>query len=281
MAHTPEPQPHQQPSDRTVLVDVRDAVATVTLNRPERRNAVSWQLMVELRAAFASLAMRRDVRVVVLAGAEGDFSVGADMARVGSDDVRDQETRTLRGRSAKDDRERLAVASEAVQRLVELPQPTIARITGACAGAGLSLALAADLRVASPTAVFNTAFVSAGVAGDLGSAWLLTRAVGPGRARALLLDPRRLTAAEATEHGIVTELAADVDARVHELGTKLADQAPMAMALAKDNLRDALVLDLPDYLRAEVPRMVESARSDDAKQAARAFVAKRAAARRA
>ncbi len=270
------PEPTATPG-REVLLDVAGAVATVTLNRPHRRNAVSWGLVTGLVDVLDAIEGDPEVRVVVLTGAGGDFSVGADLARVGSDDRADQETRTLRGRSFDDDAERLTVASAAARRLVDLGRPTIAQVTGACAGAGLSLALAADIRVASTTAVFNTAFVAAGVAGDLGSAWLLTRATGPAAAAALLLDPRKLRAAEAHERGLVTEVVEDAPARVQELATKLARQSPTAMALAKANLRDALDLDLPAYLRAEVPRMVESARSDDARRAARDFVARRKA----
>lgn len=265
---TPEPE---------VLLDVAGAVATVTLNRPHRRNAISWGLVTGLDDALGAIEDDPHVRVVVLVGAGGDFSVGADLARVGSDDRADQETRTLRGRSFDDDAERLTVASAAARRLVDLGRPTIAEVTGACAGAGLSLALAADIRVASTTAVFNTAFVAAGVAGDLGSAWLLTRATGPAAATALLLDPRKLSAAEALERGLVTEVVEDAHERVQQLAAKLAHQSPTAMALAKANLRDALDLDLRDYLRAEVPRMVESAHSEDARQAARDFLERRRA----
>lgn len=259
----------------TVLFDLENGVGTVTLNRPERRNAVSWQLVEDLLAALDEAAAEPDLRVLVLTGAGGDFCVGADLARVGSDNRADQETRTLRGRSPDDDRQRLAHASTIAERLVSFPAPTIAAIDGACAGAGLSLALTADFRIAARRAVFNTAFVSAGVSGDLGSAWLLTRAVGSARARTLLLDPGRISAAEAAELGLVTETVPDLGARVGELAGKLAAQAPRAMRYAKENLADAEGTTLADYLRREVPRMVDSARSGDARRAAQAFVDKR------
>lgn len=259
----------------TVLFSVDDGVGTVTLNRPERRNAISWQLIEDLRAALGRAHSADELRVVVLTGAGDDFCVGADLARVGSGQARDQETRTLRGRSVTDDRERLAVASTVVESIASLPVPTIAAINGACAGAGLSLALATDFRLAAPEAVFNTAFVSAGVSGDLGSAWLLTRTVGSARARALLLDPAKITAAEALKLGLLTEITKDLRTRVGDLAGKLAGQAPKAMRYAKQNLADAGLYTLADYLRREVPRMVDCARSDDARRAARAFVEKR------
>jgi len=260
---------------RTVLFSLEGGVGTVTLNRPERRNAISWQLVEDLLAALDLACTARDLRVLVVTGAGNDFCVGADLARVGSDSAVDQETRTLRGRSVADDRERLTRASAIVETLVSFPMPTIAAVNGACAGAGLSIALAADFQLAAESAVFNTAFVSAGVSGDLGSAWLLTRAVGSTRARALLLDPARITAREAARLGLVTETAADLPARVGELAGKLAAQAPRAMEYAKQNLADAGRTALPDYLRREVPRMVDCARSGDARRAAQAFLEKR------
>jgi 2-(1,2-epoxy-1,2-dihydrophenyl)acetyl-CoA isomerase len=259
----------------TVLFTLDGGVGTVTLNRPARRNAISWRLVEDLLDVLDRAASAAGLRVLVVTGAGTDFCVGADLARVGSDDVQDQETRTLRGRSVADDRERLARASTAVATLASFPAPTIAAVDGACAGAGLSLALAADFRIAAERAVFNTAFVSAGVSGDLGSAWLLTRAVGGARARALLLDPGRITAADAARLGLVTETAADLPARVGELAGKLAAQAPRAMRYAKQNLDDAASASLPDYLLREVPRMVDSARSGDARRAAQAFLEKR------
>ncbi|PRX46678.1 enoyl-CoA hydratase [Prauserella shujinwangii] len=257
------------------LLALDDGVGTVTLNRPERRNALSWQLIEDLLAALRRARTAEGLRVLVLTGAGDDFCVGADLARVGSESARDQETRTLRGRSVADDRERLAVASTVVELIESFPAPTIAAVNGACAGAGLSLALATDFRIAAPASVFNTAFVSAGVSGDLGSAWLLTRAVGSARARALLLDPAKIGAEEALAAGLVTEIAADLSARVGELAGKLAVQAPKAMRYAKRNLADAGRFTLAEYLEREVPRMVDCARSDDARQAARAFLEKR------
>jgi 2-(1,2-epoxy-1,2-dihydrophenyl)acetyl-CoA isomerase len=259
----------------TVLYEFESGVGTVTLNRPERRNAISWQLVEDLLAAIERARSERGLRVLVVTGAGDDFCVGADMARVASASAHDQETRTLRGRSVADDLERLTRASTVVEALVSFPMPTIAAINGACAGAGLAFALAADIRLAAESAAFNSAFVSAAVSGDFGSAWLLTRTVGDARARALLLDPAKFTATEASEWGLVTETTIDLPARLGELSGKLAAQSPKAMLYAKQNLADAGLATLPDYLRREVPRMVDCARSDDARQAAQAFLEKR------
>jgi len=261
----------QQPA---VLLEIRESVATITLNRPDRRNAASWEIVTGLRAAIDQVADAAEARVLVLTGSGRHFCVGADLARVRSDDPADQEHRTLRGHSLEDDLDRLTQASSVIQSLVDFPKPTIAAVNGACAGAGLSLALAADVQVVSADANISTAFVTAAVSGDLGSAWLISRAVGSARARSLLLDPVRLTGAQAAEMGLMTEATDDLSSRVDALARKLAAQAPRAMMLLKRNLGDATAPRLADYLRAEVPRMVETARSRDARTAAAAFLDK-------
>ena len=262
-------------SASTVLLDVDDRVATLTLSRPERRNAISWELLVDLVSAVEAASTDPQVGAIVLTGAGRDFSVGADLARVASDRRSDQDSRTLRGRSRDDDVERLTFASKVAELIVSCRKPTVAKLNGACAGAGLSLALATDFRIAATRTVINTAFVSAGVSGDLGSAWLLARAVGDARARALLLDPMKMTADEALVAGILTEVSTDLDARVEALTYRLVRQPPTAIAFAKENLADAASLTFPDYLRQEIPRMVDSAASTDAREAARAFLQNR------
>lgn len=257
----------------TVVVDVDHDVASLTLNRPERRNAISWDLVVDLVAALER-CRRMPLRALILTGSGSDFCVGADMARVGSDNHEEQQTRTLRGQSREDDIERLAFASRATELLLDFPVPTIAAIDGACAGAGLSLALATDLRVAADRAVFNTAFVTAGVSGDLGSAWLLARAVGDARARLLMLDPGKLDARQAARLGLVTEVTQSLQARTAELAQRIAARAPLAVAHARRNLDDAYRKPFGDYVHQEIVRMVECAQSEDARRAARAYLDK-------
>jgi 2-(1,2-epoxy-1,2-dihydrophenyl)acetyl-CoA isomerase len=245
-----------------------DHVATVSINRPHRRNALSWQTGQDLIAALERAASDPDVRVVVLTGASDSFCVGADLAA-------DPETRTLRTRSTSEDTARLNTLSRITTLLYEMPKPTIAAINGACAGAGLSLALATDIRIAVDRAVLNTAFVAAGLSGDLGSAWLLTRAVGPARARQLLLLPEKVDASRAQQIGLVHDVVADLPTAVAELTARLTAGAPLALTAAKQNLNDAVDLPLEAYLHAEVARMVRCAHSGDAVEAAQAFLAKR------
>lgn len=256
----------------TAPLRTRDGIGTITLNRPERRNAFNWQLGLDLIASLERARSDPEVRVLVLTGAGRDFCVGADMTLVGSDRAVDQESRTLRGRSVEDDIARLTRASSLIEILLTFPKPTIAAVNGACAGAGLSIALACDMQVVDERAVFNTAFVTAGLSGDLGSAWLLTRAVGTTRARALLLDPIKLTASRALAMGLVTEVVDDLNTRVYALATKMRGQPAPAMTHAKENLLQAVTAPLSQYLPDEIARMVSSAHSDEARMAARAFV---------
>ena len=255
----------------TVRIEVDGAIAQVVLSNPERRNAVSWPMLTALGEAVTDLRDRTDVAVVILTGEGVDFCVGADLAAA-------PEHRTLRRESAADDSERLRTVTGAAASFHRLPQVTIAAIDGGCAGAGLSLALAADLRIASDRAILNTAFVSAGVSGDLGSAWFLTRVVGSARARRLLLDPGKVDARTARELELVTRVVrADVLAdETIAWAHRISAQAPLALRGAKQNLLAAGEQTLDDYLPGEVDRMVTTFHTEDAREAVAAFLTRRA-----
>lgn len=245
-------------------------VATVTLDNPGRRNAVSVRLLHDLDGVLGQLEAHRDVRVVVLTGAGSSFCVGADLAAP-------PELRTLRGDSIEEDTARLRVASQVAQRLHLMPQPTVAAVNGACAGAGLSLALATDIRIASDTAVFNTAFLSAGLPGDLGGIWFLTQLLGAARARELFLMPGKFDAHLAAELGLVTEVAtaAEFGELTDRIAARLAAAAPLTAQAMKQNLLAAPTLSLADYLGGEVDRMVRCFHTADAREAASAFLERR------
>jgi 2-(1,2-epoxy-1,2-dihydrophenyl)acetyl-CoA isomerase len=191
----------QTAPEPAVLVEVVDAVATVTLNRPERRNSFVPELGEAMTSVLTALRADPAVRVVVLTGAGGSFSVGGDLAAglgpmLGPPPLQDQYSR-LRGHTA---------VSELLR---DLPQVTIAAVNGACAGAGLSFALCCDLRVAASSAKFATAFLGAGVSGDFGGIWLATRLLGAARANELFLLGERIDAAEALRLGLVTRVLPD------------------------------------------------------------------------
>lgn len=253
-----------------VTCSIAGPIATITLRNADRRNALSTRLLGELEDTLHRIEESPDLRVVVLTGSGSAFCVGADLAAAPG-------TRTLRRDSVAADSARLRRAARVAQQLHELPQLTLAAINGACAGAGLSLALAMDLRIASESAVFNTAFLSAGLSGDLGGIWFLTQAFGAARARELFLMPGRLSARRAVELGLVTEIGADAEfAELTEsYAVRLASTAPVAARAMKQNLLDAATTTLDEYLGHETERMVRSFHTADAREAAAAFLERR------
>jgi 2-(1,2-epoxy-1,2-dihydrophenyl)acetyl-CoA isomerase len=252
-----------------VLVDVRGAVATVTLNRPDRLNAITPDLSAALLDALHALRDDRSVRVVVLTGAGRGFCAGGDLAAglgamVGPPPLEAQ-SRRLREHTG------------ASALLHGLPQVTIAAINGACAGAGLSLALACDLRVAAASARFATAFLTAGVSGDYAGIWFVTQLIGTARARELYLLPDRLDAETLQRLGLLTRVLPDesFSEGVAELVDELVARAPLALAGMKANLRDAEHLDLAGYLDVETTRQASTVTTEDALEAGTAFFEKR------
>jgi 2-(1,2-epoxy-1,2-dihydrophenyl)acetyl-CoA isomerase len=253
-----------------VLTSIRDSVATVTINRPERRNALTAAALGVLRSALGEVAADPIVRVVVVTGQGHDFSVGGDLGVPRSDRV---VTRT----SHDVDLERVNLAAQCCRLLHEMPKPTVASIDGACAGAGMGLALGADLRIATTRSVFNTAFLSAGLSGDSGLVWNLTRIVGSGRARELCLLPDKIDAATAERIGLVSRLVeqADLDPTVAGVAERLASSAPVAVRGIKANLTMAGWAPLDRYLVEEAERMIQTSMTSDSDEAAAAYLARR------
>lgn len=225
-----------------VLLERRDEVAVVTLNRPERRNGVTGAMCAELLRVLTAVAAT-DARVVVLRGAGADFSVGADLGASQDGDG----PRTF---------DSLGPVFHSATLLHSMPQVTIAAIDGGCAGAALGWACACDLRLASDRARFNTAFLSAGVSGDMGLAWSLPRIVGAGRARELLFLPEKFTAADAERIGLVS--AVHPAATLHDAAMAIADRLTGHRALAlrtlKANLVSAETAELSEYVELETAR---------------------------
>lgn len=255
-----------------LLVDREDAVVTLTLNRPERLNALSLALVERLRDTLAAVAADRDVRAVVLTGAGRGFCAGGDVGDLAAGGGTGAHLERPGGLA-----ETIRSCTRVVEILRTMPQPVIAAVNGPCAGAGMSIACAADLRLAAAEAVFTTAFVGVGQTGDYGLAWTLPRLLGAGRARELMLTGRRVGADEALALGLVEEVhAGDVlRPRAAELATSLAARAPLTVAAIKASLVDAEALDLGAFLDVEARRYEANARTEDAAEAARAFVEKR------
>ncbi len=258
------------PAADTILTSVDDGVATITLNRPERLNAVTADMVATLGTTLRALEDDDAVGAIVLTGAGRAFCAGGDVSNIGSADAEE----------ALDARRRKQVSNEqeTSARLWSMAKPTIAMLPGAAAGAGLSLALACDLRYAADRAVLITSFVSMGLAGDYGAAWFLTRHLGSARARELLMLSERVTAARALELGLLTSVhpADELKSAVDAVARKLANGPRLALGLMKENLnRAAFDSDLPGYLEHEVDNHLACVRSDDHAEAARAFAEKR------
>ncbi|TQC46548.1 enoyl-CoA hydratase [Rhodococcus sp. WS4] len=253
-----------------VTTRIEGATATIEFDNPDRRNALSFDLLRDLGTALSGLSSSSHVRVVILTGRGSDFCVGTDLAAP-------RETKTVRGKSIADDTERFRQINTMLNHFHQMPQVTIAAIDGGCAGAGLSLALAADLRIASERAVFNTAFLTAGLPGDLGGIWFMSRLLGGALARDLYLLPRKLSASEALGLGLVGSVvpAADLQETAQDTARRLASAAPLALRSMKQNLLQSSTTALGDYLAAEAERLVQCARSDDVREAAAAFLEKR------
>jgi len=253
--------------NETVLYEVSDGIATITLNRPDRLNTMTAQLLDEALEALETAATDTDARVVIFTGKGRGFCAGADLA-----------ARNTLGTGGIDSR--IGVLQH-VQRtallLREMAKVTIAAINGACAGGGFSWACAADLRYAAASAKFATAYVNVGLSGDFGGTWTLPQIVGPAKARELYLLNDRLTAEDAERLGLVSRVLPDEELMPYVRGVagRLVDSAPVAVRRIKENLNDAENICFAEALRLEAERHVRTGSTADAAEAGRAFLDKR------
>jgi 2-(1,2-epoxy-1,2-dihydrophenyl)acetyl-CoA isomerase len=238
----------------TVRFEVSGPVATITLNRPDRLNAMTEELIGGVLACLEQAAADDAIRAVVLTGAGRGFCAGGDLGAMGE---------FAGPRTEEASRAELRRLHRTTELLHEMPKVTIAAVNGPCAGAGLSWACACDLRIAAESAVFRTAFLSAGVTGDFGGTWSLTRLVGAGRARHLFFLNEKLSAASAAALGLVGEVVPDgaLMGRVADIAGGLAQAPPHVVAGIKQNLNDAQELGLHAMLNAEADRQVRAALS--------------------
>lgn len=252
-----------------LLAEIDEGVAVLTMNRPERRNAVTDVMLSALAAALVECEADREVGCVVLTGAAGAFCAGGDVKGFAA---RDKGEMPPQERIERQRRLQRATAG----RLHAMPKPTIACVEGAAAGAGLGLALACDLRIASEPSVFVTAFARVGLSGDYGATWFLTRMLGTSKALELLWLSPRMTAAQASEAGLVNRVvpAGDALAATLEQARALATGPAVALAAIKGNVLRAVDGDLLTCMDLEVNEMVRCAETDDHAAASQAFVAK-------
>lgn len=248
----------------TILIERAGPILTVTINRPEKKNAVIPPMWDTLAQTFRAVALDSAVRVVVLTGAGGDFCSGADLWAPPDEEPPHQ----LLG---------LRRVNAAVQALHDVPQPTIAKVPGVAAGAGCSLALACDLLVASDAARFTEIFAKRGLSLDAGSSFLLPRRVGLHKAKELAFFGDIIGAAEAERLGLVNKVvpAADLDAAVDEWAQRLAAGPPIALSLTKRLLDTSHAKTMSEALDDEGMAQTINLASEDAAEAFGAFVDKR------
>jgi enoyl-CoA hydratase/carnithine racemase len=254
-------------STETIIVERDEGVVTVTLNRPERKNAGNGLMWQELHETFSEVGRRRQDRVVVVTGAGGAFCSGADIADPSGVSGEPEDPHIVRMR----------FFGQVMLALHELPQPTIAKIRGIAAGAGMSLALGCDLTVASDNARFSEIFARRGLSVDGGSSWLLPRLVGLHKAKELAYFADILSAQEADQYGLLNRVVPDdeLDAFVDTWARRLAQGPPIALSMTKTLLDNSMSVTMAQALEDEARCQTINFYSADTGEAMRAFAEKR------
>jgi 2-(1,2-epoxy-1,2-dihydrophenyl)acetyl-CoA isomerase len=252
-----------------LLIDVHEGVAVLKLNRPAKLNALSAEMVLGAIAALERFATDPAVGCIIITGAERGFCAGGDVSAMDAGTGKDLpfEQRVDRQRAS----HRLSGL------LYSIPKITIAAINGAAAGAGLAIALACDLRVASQTAKLTTAFAKVGFSGDFGITWPLTRMLGEAKAKELLFLAEVLSAQQAFDLGLLNRVVPhdEVLPQALELATRIARGPQIALRHMKENVRLASVQDYQSMLDREALTQLRCGDTDDHKEGARAFVEKR------
>jgi 2-(1,2-epoxy-1,2-dihydrophenyl)acetyl-CoA isomerase len=255
------------PELATLQIEVDGQVGTLTLNRPDALNAMSPELIGELTVAAAWLADRAPIRALILTGAGRAFCSGGDVnwfKRGVTDDDVDLPSEVRRGAEA---------LHNAIVDIRRIPYPVIAAVNGAAAGAGMSLALSADIRIASDQAFLAIAYGRIGAAPDGGMTYFLPRVVGPAKALELALNDPNLDANAALEAGLISEVvpADQLLTRAREKAEKLAAKAPYYVRMAKRLLHESIENSLNDHLQLERHGIADSMATQDLKRGVTAF----------
>lgn len=256
-----------------LLASLDAGVLTLTMNRPEARNAMSAAMNQALQQQLAVAELDPAVKCVVLTGAGKGFCAGGDvkgMAARGDGTVGAQ---TIDEAIARQRLNQRATAG----KLFKMAKPTIAALPGAAAGAGLALALACDLRVMASSAIMTTAFARVGFSGDYGGTYFLTQLVGSAKARELYFLSDRVSADEALRLGLANWVCApeDLAARTREIALRLANGPTVAYRYMKENLNRAMAGEVDDCLDLEATHHIHCGQTEDHREATKAFVEKR------
>ena len=253
------------------LYELQEGVATITLNRPERLNALTFEVYRELTDTFAALRNQSDVRVIVITGTGRAFCSGGDV----HDIIGELFTRDMEGLL-----EFTRMTCELINNMRSLPQPIIAKLNGTTAGAGACIALAADIRIASDAAKIAFLFVKVGLSGaDMGAAYLLPRFVGLAKATELLYTGDFISAHEAERIGLYNQVVAPemLDTACAGFAQRLAAGPAFALAKTKEMLNRELHMNLHSALECEAQAQAICMQHPDYREAYEAFVAKRPA----
>ncbi len=253
-----------------LLATLNEGVLTLTLNRPESRNAMSEAMNRALAEQLAWAELEPSVKCVVLTGAGKGFCAGGDVKGMAE---RKESPVTIDEAIYRQRVNQRATAG----RLFKMPKPTLAALPGAAAGAGLAWALACDLRIMSRTAILTTAFARVGFSGDYGGTYFLTQLVGSAKARELYYLSERVSAEEALRLGLTNWVCEpdELAARTQEIARRLARGPTIAYRYMKENLNRAMGGDVDDCLDLEATHHIHCVATDDYRDAVRAFVEKR------
>lgn len=256
-------------SFETIAVESRDGVATITLNRPNVFNALNEALLLELRTALDSAHSDDSVGAVVVAGTGKAFSAGQDLRGFREDAVEHPETAV---RQMLEER-----YIPVVKAISGMPKPLIAAVNGVAAGAGMSLALAADLRIAADSASFTLAFSRIALIPDAGANYFLPRLVGLSRALELAWTARRVSADEALAMGLVNQVvpAAELMDRAQEMAAALARGPRLALSLTKQAMQRGISAALEEVMELEAELQARASTSADFREGVQAFIEKR------
>jgi 2-(1,2-epoxy-1,2-dihydrophenyl)acetyl-CoA isomerase len=256
-----------------LLAELDEGVLTITLNRPDARNAMSRAMNEALAAQLAAAELDPEVKCIVLTGAGKGFCAGGDVKGMAASGDGTVGSNTI---DAAIHRQRVNQRATA-GKLFKMPKPTIAALPGAAAGAGFSLALACDLRIMSTSAILTTAFAKVGFSGDYGGTYFLTQLVGSAKARELYYLSDRVSAEEALRLGLANWICApeELAAKTREVARRLAAGPTVAYRYMKENLNRAMAGEADDCLDLEATHHVHCGQTEDHREAAKAFVEKR------
>ncbi len=256
-----------------LLASLDDGILTLTLNRPEARNAMSGAMTAALATQLASAELDGAVKCIVLTGAGKGFCAGGDVKGMAASGDGTVGTNTIDAAIARQRVNQRATAG----KLFKMAKPTIAALPGAAAGAGLSLALACDLRIMASNAILTTAFARVGFSGDYGGTYFMTQLVGAAKARELYLLSDRVSAEDALRLGLTNWVCEpeQLAAKTREIALRLATGPTVAYRYIKENLNRAMNGDVDDCLDLEATHHVHCGQTEDHREATKAFVAKR------